>query len=71
MPCIHEFGILDDLVKQKNYIHYEPDQYNCISVNDNVIQGLDKYLSVMKTYFHSISRSECGLAYSGITIISA
>jgi hypothetical protein len=69
LPCVHEFGILDDLDKYKNYIHYELHKYNCISVHDEVIQGLDKGLSAMKTYFHSFSRSELGFAYSGITLI--
>lgn len=69
MPCVHEFGILDDLDKQKDYIQYEPHKYNCVSVNDDIIKSLDKYLSAMKTYFHSFSRSEFGLAYYGITII--
>lgn len=69
MPCVHEFGILDDLDKQKNYIHYEPHKYNCICVDDDIILSLHKHLSTMKTYFHSFSRSEFGLAYCGITII--
>lgn len=69
MPCVHEFGILDVLDKQTNYIHYEANKYNCISVDDDLISNLDKHLSIMKTYFHSFSRPEYGLAYWGITII--
>lgn len=69
MPCLHEFGILDDFDKQKDYIDYEPHKYNCISVDDDIINGLNGHLSMMKTYFHSLSRPEYGLALWGITII--
>lgn len=69
MPCVHEFGILDDLSKQKEYIDYEPHKYNCISVDDDILNSLNQHLSVMKTYFHSFSQPKFGLAYFGITII--
>ncbi|MEH7526440.1 short-chain dehydrogenase, partial [Bacillus sp. JJ1503] len=69
MPCIHEFGILYDFDKQKNYIEYEPHKYNSISVDDDIINSLNENLSIMKTYFHSFNRQELGLAYFGITII--
>lgn len=69
MPCVHEFGILKDLDKQKNYINYEPEKYNCISVDDDIINSLNPHLAIMKTYFHSYNRPEYGLAYWGITII--
>lgn len=69
MSCVHEFGLLDDFDKQKNYIYYEPQKYNCISVHDDIIECLTEQLSIMKTYFHSFNRPENGLAYCGITII--
>jgi len=69
MPCVHEFGILEDLDKQKEDIDYEPQKYNCISVDDDIINSLNPHLSIMKTYFHSFNRPEYGLAYWGITII--
>lgn len=69
MPCVHEFGILEDLDKQKEYIDYEPQKYNCISVDDDIINSLYLHLSIMKTYYHSFNRQEYGLAYCGITII--
>ncbi|CAM4056842.1 short-chain dehydrogenase [Cohnella lubricantis] len=69
MPCVHEFGILDEFNKQKEYIDYEPQKYNCISVDDDIINSLNPNLSIMKTYFHSFTRPEYGLAYWGITII--
>ncbi|MGE7921264.1 short-chain dehydrogenase [Viridibacillus sp. NPDC093762] len=69
MSCVHEFGILDDFDKQKNYIDYKLQEYNYISVDDDIINCLMEQLSIMKTYFHSFKRPEYGLAYSGITII--
>lgn len=71
MPCVHEFGILDDFDNQKNYIDYEPHKYNCISVDDGIINSLIENLSIMKTYFHSFNGPEYGLAHWGITIIPA
>ncbi len=69
MPCVHDFGIIDDLVELKEIIDYEPQKYNCISVEDDIINDLNKDISVMKTYFHSLGRPELGLAYWGITLI--
>lgn len=69
MPLVHEFGILDVFDKEKKYINYEPEQYNCISVDDDLIQSLAAELSIMKTYFHSFKRKEYGLAMWGITLI--
>ncbi|OCA83776.1 short-chain dehydrogenase [Pseudobacillus wudalianchiensis] len=69
MPCVHEFGILDAVDSQKDYDDYDPQKYNCISVDDDLIFDLNEQLATMKTYFHSLNRPEYGLAYCGITII--
>ncbi|MGN7399999.1 short-chain dehydrogenase [Cytobacillus praedii] len=69
MPCIHEFGIIDEIDKMKSYTEYTPQKYNCISVDDDLLNSLSEQLSIMKTYFHSLKRPEIGLAYWGITII--
>lgn len=69
VPCVHEFGILDDFDKRKDYIDYEALKHNCISVDDDIMRYVNKHLSIMKTYFHSFNRPEFGLAYFGITII--
>ena len=69
MPCVHEFGILTDFDSQKDYNDYDPQEYNCISVDDDIIYHLNEQLAKMKTYFHSFDRLEYGLAYCGITII--
>jgi hypothetical protein len=68
MP-VHEFGIIDNIENEKRKINYEPQKYNCISVDDEIIIHLNEHLSIMKTYFHSLERPELGLAYWGITII--
>lgn len=69
MTCVHEFGILDDFDIQNKYNDYIPQKYNCISVDDDIINSLIDNLSIMKTYFHSFNRPEYGLAYYGVTII--
>ncbi|KOP82700.1 short-chain dehydrogenase [Cytobacillus solani] len=69
MPCVHEFGIIDNFDNMKNYNDYTPQKYSCISVDDDLINSLNEKLSIMKTYFHSYKRPEFGLAYWGITII--
>lgn len=48
---------------------YESQKYNCISVDDDLVSMLSENLSIMKTYFHSFTRPEYGLAMTGITII--
>jgi hypothetical protein len=68
MP-VHEFGIIDNIENEKRKINYEPQKYNCISVDDEIIIHLNEHLSIMRTYFHSLERPEFGLAYWGITII--
>jgi len=68
MP-VHEFGIIDNTENVKRNIGYEPQKYNCISVDDEIIIDLNENLSIMRTYFHSLERPEFGLAYWGITII--
>ncbi|MFS1512407.1 short-chain dehydrogenase [Chengkuizengella sp. SCS-71B] len=69
IPCVHEFGIIDDFNIGKDYGYYVPKEYNCISVGDDLINDLSKHLKIMKSYFHSYSRPEYGLAYWGVTII--
>lgn len=65
----HEFGIINDFNTQKDYGYYAPEEYNCISVDDETINELSNSLKIMKSYFHSYDRPEFGLAYWGVTII--
>lgn len=69
MTCTNEFGIIDVFDYQKDYGEYTPQKYNCISVDDYIINGLIDDLSIMKTYFHSFNKPKYGLNHWGVTII--
>lgn len=69
MPCTHEFSILDEFDKTKEYNDYDPHKRNCIAVDDDVLHDLMPDLLRMKTYFHTYKRPGYGLAYTGITLI--
>ena len=64
-----EFGIIDCIEPDKDYSKYEPEKYNCISINDCYFDDWWPKLSVMKTYFHSLSCPASGLARYGVTLI--
>ena len=66
----HEFGLMPtDPIKGKRYDWSEPQEYNCITVNDDYILPLLNQFKVIKCYWHTIDRCERGLAYWGITLI--
>lgn len=65
----HEFGLIDNITIQINFDEYSPKKYNCILVDDDIVEILFESLLEMKTYFHSLDRPEFGLAYYGVTII--
>ncbi|GCD10374.1 hypothetical protein [Clostridium tagluense] len=69
----HEFGIIDFLIKDKWYVEYEPEEYNCTSVNDDLLDEIiNKYVEEftnMKTYAHILTNPMWGLNYCGITLI--
>lgn len=69
LAIFHQFGIIANFDKQEAYIHYAPDHYKCIAVNDDMIEELKEQLAMMKTYFHTYNRPANGLAYWGITLI--
>lgn len=69
MSSTHEFGLIDNINNQTDFEGYNPEKYNCISVDDELIESLFENLFIMKTYFHSLNRPEFGLAYCGITLI--
>ena len=70
----HEFGIIDCFEENKWYSEYEPKKYNCISVNDDLIEALiENYIEELmkiKTYFQVTTQSGHGLDYCGVTIIA-
>ena len=70
MPCVAEFGIIDELKKDKDYSsEYSPKKYNCIAIDDDIINDWWDELSLIKTYFHCYSRPNFALARWGVTLI--
>ena len=69
----HEFGIINSFEENKWYSEYEPEKYNCISVNDDLIEQLiinyDEELKSIKTYFQITTQPGYGLDYCGVTLI--
>lgn len=68
MPCVAEFGIIDHLEEYDEH-EYNPSKYHCIAIDDDLIGDWWEELVLIKTYFHSLSRPEWGLARCGITLI--
>ncbi len=69
MPCVAEFGIIDNFEENKDYSIYEPEQYNCIAINDDYITDWWNNLGLLKTYFHCFNRPNFSLARHGVTLI--
>lgn len=66
----HEFGIMKgDPVKGRRYDDYEPQKYDCISVEDEYIERIGSDLTTLKCYAHTLDAPIDGLAYYGITLI--
>ena len=66
----HEFGIMEsDPVKGRRYDEYEPQKYDCISVDDEYIECIDAELVALKCYAHTLDKPINGLAYCGVTLI--
>ncbi|MDO5293632.1 MAG: hypothetical protein Q4F05_12895 [bacterium] len=65
-----EFGIIDSLELDREYIEYEPEKYDCVAIDDD--QYMDNWWSELEeidTYEHSLKRPAKGGARWGITII--
>lgn len=70
MACIAEFGIIDEFEKDKDYsLEYEPQKYNCIAIDDNILNDWWNELILIKTYFNSYCRPKFALARWGVTLI--
>ena len=38
MPCVAEFGIIEEFDKDKDYSsEYEPQKYNCVAIDDDIL----------------------------------
>lgn len=66
----HEFGIMECApIKGRRYDEYEPQKYNCISVDDEYIENIQLELCVFNSYSHTLDIPIRGLEYAGITLI--
>lgn len=64
----HEFGIMErPPIPGERYDRYEPERYNCICVDDTLIEGLN--FAAINFYWHTLDVPGKGLAYCGITLI--
>lgn len=75
-PYAH-FGIIDDIDIYKDYSLFSEgmsfqdclSKYRCIAIPDDIINDWWAGFTVIKTYFHCLSRPETALARWGVTII--
>ncbi len=68
----HEFGIMDTApVMGKRYDTYEPQKYDCISVEDDAVLAILELLQEIDFGWHTIDISEKGLTYYGVTLVVA
>ena len=66
----HEFGIMQNAPQpRKRYDEYEPQKYNCISVDDTYVEKIDAVLNNIDFYWHTLDMPAKGIAYTGITLI--
>ena len=66
----HEFGIMQIPPRNgQRFDEYEPEKYNCISVNDDHIENILEKLNDIDFYWHTVDVSGKGIAYCGVTLI--
>ena len=66
----HEFGIMPVFpMKHDLFETYEPEKYNCISINDDYIEPIMADINNADCYWHTLQRPGKGLAYYGVTLI--
>ena len=66
----HEFGIMDSPPeKGKRYEKYEPEKYDCISVNDDYLEDILSDFNHIDFYWHTADAEGKGICYTGITLI--
>ena len=66
----HEFGIMQTAPENgKRYDEYEPQKYDCISVDDVYLEDIVANFDHIDFYWHTLDVKGKGLAYCGITLI--
>ena len=73
MAFVHEFGIID-WIEEYQENEYEPEKYNCVSVDGDFIaeiyhNGFGDKMRMLETFAHNTNRPYKDLAYYGITLI--
>lgn len=69
MPCVHDFGIVEDVSALPKEISYEPEKYGCVWIDDDYLEDWWPGLEGIPAFFHTLDRPERGLARYGITLI--
>ena len=68
--AMHEFGIMREIPQAGcRYDEYVPEKYDCISIDDDIVEVFAKKLLDVDMCWHTIDITEKGLAYFGITLI--
>lgn len=66
----HEFGIMEMApIKNIRYDEYEPNKYNCITVDDIHLENILDLFCDIDTFCHTIDIASKGLIYTGVTLI--
>ena len=53
----------------KNFRAYEPEKYNCISVDDIYLENIVSSFDHIDFYWQTLDIKEKGIAYCGVTLI--
>ena len=68
--AMHEFGIMKELPQAGcRYDEYVPEKYDCISIDDDIVEEFANRLLDVDMHWHTIDIFGKGLAYCGITLI--
>ena len=66
----YEFGVMDPgPLPGVRYDAYEPENYRCIPIRDDLIDPLLNPFNAFRTYYHTLSVPGTGLTWAGITLI--
>lgn len=66
----HEFGLMQqEPTFNESFNSYESQKYNCIMIDDVLIEPIMGNLQGIDCYWHTRKISKKGLAYSGISLI--
>lgn len=70
MPCTHEFGILPEIDRKKDYgDSFEPEKYGCVAIDDDYLNDWWGELELLPSFLHCFDRPEQGLARYGVTLL--